>query len=279
MDDRFSRQSFLGENSNRILRESRVAIVGLGGGGSHVAQQLAHIGVGDIMLFDPDRVEDSNINRLVGATWDDVVQKTLKAETARRLISGVNPDAKVTCVEEVWQSRAALLRDRDVIFGCVDTLAGRRDLEAAARRYLTPYIDIGMDVHPVEGYFAISGQATLSMPGRPCLRCMGILRDDLLDQEARNYGAAGGKSQVIWPNGILASIAVGIFIQLVTPWHKKHLDCVYFEYDGNIQSVSESKRLMYMKNIICPHFRGFGEVGDPFWGKDFEIAESARVDR
>ena len=48
-----------------------------------------------------------------------------------------------------WQERPDLMDQCDVVFGCVDTFAGRRDLEAECRRYLIPYIDIGMDVHKV----------------------------------------------------------------------------------------------------------------------------------
>jgi hypothetical protein len=49
-----------------------------------------------------------------------------------------------------------------------------------------------------------------------CLRCMGIICDDVLERE--RYGAAGGRPQVVWPNGMLASAAVGIAVQLLTPW-------------------------------------------------------------
>lgn len=56
------------------------------------------------------------------------------------------------------------------------------------------------------------------MFGGPCLRCLGIVTEETLDEEGRNYGAAGGKPQVVWPNGLLASTAVGLFMPLVTPW-------------------------------------------------------------
>ena len=61
-----ARQSFLGQESTEILRKGHVGIVGLGGGGSHVAQQLAHIGVENFVLCDPDYYEDKNHNRTVG---------------------------------------------------------------------------------------------------------------------------------------------------------------------------------------------------------------------
>lgn len=122
-----------------------------------------------------------------------------------------------------------------------------------------------MDVHEVGGAFSVSGQVILSMPGCLCMRCLGFLRDDLLAREAENYGAAGGRPQVVWANGALASAAVGVFTRLFTPWHKEHANCVYLEYDGDNQTVTASNRLLYMRGKQCPHFSQFSELGDPFW--------------
>ena len=67
MPDWLLRQSFLGANSEEAFSKCHAAIIGLGGGGSHIAQQLAHLGVGNFVLFDPDHVEKTNLNRLVGS--------------------------------------------------------------------------------------------------------------------------------------------------------------------------------------------------------------------
>lgn len=147
MNERGKRQRFLGEDSTEILGRLRIAIVGLGGGGSHIAQQLAHIGVEHVVLMDPDRVEASNLNRLVGATVKDVEAKEWKARISSRTVRGVNPKARMVAVRKRWQERAELIRDCDVVFGCVDSFAARSELKKIARRYLVPYIDIGMDVH------------------------------------------------------------------------------------------------------------------------------------
>lgn len=267
MSERLKRQSFLGAESDRIFADCSVAIVGLGGGGSHVAQQLAHLGVEDFVLIDSDRgVEESNLNRLVGATAQDAIEGAKKTLVASRLIKGVSPKACVDCLDGKWQEFHQILRGCDIIFGCVDTYSDRQQLETAARRYLIPYIDIGMDVHDSDdGTFSISGQVILSMPGNLCMRCLGFIRDSLLKKEAENYGAAGARPQVVWANGILASLAVGVFTQLFTPWHNGHAACAYLEYDGNNQSVHTSNRLALMKGTVCPHFREFSDLGDPFW--------------
>ena len=81
-----SRQSFLGKGSGHVLTASRVGIVGLGGGGSHIAQQLAHVGIGNFVLIDFDHIEDSNLNRLVGATARDVKNGKAKVEILSKLI-------------------------------------------------------------------------------------------------------------------------------------------------------------------------------------------------
>lgn len=256
----------MGPDSDRILSGTRVAIIGLGGGGSHIVQQLAHIGVGDFFVVDPDMAEISNLNRLVGATYDDILEKRPKVVISERVIRGVNPKAKVISFKRDWKDISEHLRDLDVIFGCVDTFKDRNELENYARRYMIPFIDIGMDVHKENGIFRITGQVILSLPGQPCMKCLGFLSEDKLALEAAKYGDTGGRPQVVWPNGILASIAVGIFMQLVTPWHSDHQQIVYLEYDGNEPFVRKSHRLKALDHIHCRHFTDPTNFGDPFWG-------------
>lgn len=258
------RQSFLGSESDVLLERCHVGIIGLGGGGSHIAQQLAHVGVGVFSAFDHDKVEDTNLNRMVGATAEDVARQTYKVHVAQRLIMGVNPRARVCPIAKRWQTSAEQLRLCDVIFGCVDSLVERQQIETLARRYLIPYIDIGMDVHRMDQRFAIAGQVALSLPGEPCLRCFGIIREELLVEEAGRYGAAGGRPQVIWPNGGLASTAVGLFINLIAPWHDGQVPLL-LEYDGNAHTILPSQKLRYVTRGSCPHFAGLADLGDPFW--------------
>ncbi len=261
-----SRQSFLGANSPQVISSLQVAIIGLGGGGSHIAQQLAHIGVGSFVLVDFDHIEDSNLNRLVGATAKDVKRSRPKVDIIARQIKSVNPAAKVKKIAKPWQEVAENLRNCHAVFGCVDSFSCRRDLEVFARRYLIPYIDIGMDVHSLPGgENSISGQTVMSLPGELCLKCMGFLTDELIALEAHNYGAAGVKPQVVWPNGVLASMAVGLFMQMYTPWHRADHPKLYLEYDGNDCEVKLTPRWPYLEGKQCPHFNQVEDVGDPFF--------------
>jgi molybdopterin/thiamine biosynthesis adenylyltransferase len=259
---RFDRQSFLGADSDAVLAGTSVGLVGLGGGGSHVAQQLAHVGVGSYVLLDPDAIDETNLNRLVGGTVADVKVDRAKVEIAARLIAGVLPEAKIFKQRCSWQEAAEHLKAVDVIIGGVDSVRAKAEMEDFARRFLIPYIDMGMDVHALDAGFLVAGQVVLSMPGRPCLRCMGLVTNEALEEEARNYGAAGGKPQVVWPNGLLASAAVGLFTQLVCPWQAGATDSAYLEYDGNRGTLVPSQRFEHLRGRACPHFPAEA-TGDP----------------
>lgn len=267
MSDDISRQSFLGEKSDEILASCKVGIVGVSGGGSHIVQQLAHLGVENYVAIDPKPMATKHLHRIVGATTEDVSRKTPKAKIAERIIKGVRPRAKVDAFETTWQENQLYLRDRTTIFGCVDSYSEREQLERFCRRFLIPYIDVGMDVFALENSHHISGQTILSSAGHPCLRCMGIVTESSLAKEAAEYGAAGPKAQVVWPNGVLASTAVGLFVQLVCPWFKSSSASAYVEYNGNMPSLAPSPRMEFAIATTCPHY-STAEVGDPFFRLD-----------
>ena len=108
---RAARQSFLGEASEQIHTASEVAIVGVCGGGSHIAQQTAHVGVGRFLLLDDDHTDDPNLNRMVGSEPKHAEDKTPKVEVIRDLILRINPKAIVRAVGGKWQDHHLLLRD------------------------------------------------------------------------------------------------------------------------------------------------------------------------
>ncbi len=259
------RQSFLGPESEQIIQAARIAVIGLCGGGSHVSQQLAHIGFRNLVLVDHDSADDTNINRMVGLTATDAEAKALKTEVIARTILEVNPQANVEKFPCRWQACERVLRDCTAIFGCVDSFGQREQLERFARRFMIPYIDVGMDVSGTEGRYFITGQSILSLPGHTCMRCMGFLTEEVLAAEAGKYGAAGGKPQVVWPNGILASTAVGQLIGLLTPWNDELEVPLYLDYDGNRSIVTLNKRLAHIDQAACPHFVGRDALGDLEW--------------
>jgi molybdopterin-synthase adenylyltransferase len=262
--DRLERQSFLGPNSTQVLHNMTVGLIGLGGGGSHEVQQMAHLGIGGYVLVDPDTIDWTNTNRLVGGTLGDVECKRSKVYIAERIIRGLQPDARIKVVQGRWETVLEELKGCDIILGAVDSYVARDQIERFCRRFLIPYIDIGMDVLALgDDYeYLISGQVILSSPGHPCLWCCGFLDEEKLSKEAAQYGGAGGRPQVVWPNGVLASTAVGLLVQLVCPWHSEAMDFTYLVYDGNRGTVTPSPWVVALQSQTCPHFSA-SEVGDP----------------
>ena len=268
---RLDRQSFLGADSDAILDAATIGIVGLGGGGSHVVQQAAHMGIGGYVNADPDIIEETNTNRLIGGTLADVAVSMPKVTIAERLIRGLHPKARIISVQADWRDAADDLKRCDAIIGAVDGFKEREQLERFARRHLIPYIDIGMDVHELgKKGFLVSGQVILSMPGAPCMRCCGFITDERLEQEAKRYGAAGLRPQVVWSNGVLASTAMGLLTQVLTPWYPNPPKFVFLDYDGNKGTMTRNARMELLRDHVCPHHPA-DETGDPM----FDIRKQA----
>ncbi len=267
MDNKTDRQGFLGPNHREVLGDARVVLVGAGGGGSQIAQQLAHVGFGTVFALDPDFVGEENHNRQIGMIEEDITTHPFKVDIAERHTKKIRRSTKFIAIRERWQARAEVLRGCHLVFGCLDGFSEREQLEITCRRYLLPLIDIGMDVYGAGREYSISGQIILSMPGYYCLRCLGFINNDVLAREAAKYGQAGFQPQVVWPNGVLASTAVGLAVSLLTPWHRKHQPVIYLEYDGNSGTIATSNRLLelHRRRHVCPHFSQVSDLGDPFW--------------
>src|SRR5882672_11585793 len=107
MNSRYDRSiRFFGEEGQQKLRNTRAAIVGVGGVGSHMAQQLALLGVGSIALTDPEELDETNRNRYVTARACDNVPGTPKVDIGERLIKEINPLVEVVKVQDSLVSNA-----------------------------------------------------------------------------------------------------------------------------------------------------------------------------
>ena len=102
-----------------------------------------------------------------------------KIEIAARVIRAVNPDARIVMRKAKWQEVGDLLKGCDIIVGGLDHIGSKDELEAFCRRFMIPYLDMGMDVTalPGAGQSLVSGQVVLSMPGQPCLWCLQLVTD------------------------------------------------------------------------------------------------------
>lgn len=172
-DPRYARHmGFFGAEGQERIRSTLVAIVGLGGLGCHVAQQLAYLGVGGFILVDNDVVSESNLNRLIGAYPADVGAH--KVDVAQRMIETIQPEARVEAVQARFTAESPLSASRgiSVFFGCVDDDAARLELLRYVSLRGLPYIDLASDITP-HGEFG--GRVVFAKDGERCLSCLGEL--------------------------------------------------------------------------------------------------------
>ena len=254
MKARSTRQSFLGDDSDQILSATTVAVIGTSGGGSPLAQQLAHVGFGHVHLIDPAIAQEHHRHRLIGINSTFIENNAFKVEVVKTLMDNVNPEGKVFPHTVQWQEEHRILKECDLVFSCVDGYAARDEIERYVRSINLPLIDVGMDVNEFEHGYQICGQVIMSVPGSHCMRCFGFITDQLLAKEAGKYGSAGGHPQVSWPNGTLACTAIGMAMAYLLPWHRQ-LQCDrYLEYDGNMMTIKPSSRLSHLRNVVCQHY-------------------------
>lgn len=232
--DRFDRQIMIfGEAGQRRLSEMRVAVVGLGGIGSHVVQQLAHAGVRSMVLIDDDTVEESNLNRLIGATPDDVGRP--KTKIAQRQVSQITggeatviSPIQANVQDEVSQLHLATA---DLVLGCLDNDGASLIVNQLAKQLCLPYLDLGTGIHVSEDgdIRSAGGHLALVTPDGPCLTCMDLIDrqeaqyflsspEDRQDAQERGYtdGWDLPDPSVVGLNGTVASMAVDRVLEYST---------------------------------------------------------------
>ena len=135
---------------------SRVAVIGLGGLGGHVCESLARLGVGTILGADGDVFEETNLNRQIVCTTENIGQS--KAEQTQFHIGRINPAVNFEAYDMPVESIADdKLRQCDVICDCLDSISARRELMTRASENNVPLIH-----GAVAGW---CGQVCLCRPG------------------------------------------------------------------------------------------------------------------
>jgi molybdopterin/thiamine biosynthesis adenylyltransferase len=217
-----------GESGQRILAELTVGIAGLGGVGGMVAEYLARLGVGRLVLVDYDRLENANFNRSQGATRTEARTGAVKVTIYRRVTreGATCPEFKVSVFRESVAEAAGLkpLLDCDIIVGAADDAFARQVLDHAAYAHLIPVIDGGtiLRAAPSTLQFKVGkSQVAMAGPGHPCLECQGVYNQEeaTVARESAEWGryletageARGTKKQlrapsVICNNGLVASL-------------------------------------------------------------------------
>ena len=227
----FSRQELaLGARGHAQLRQLRIAVIGLGGIGSLVSMQLAHLGVGQLVLIDGDIVEASNLSRIVGAVQADI-GRSYKVAVAARYAQSLGFTRTEQHPQFLGPGHESLLAGCDVIVSCVDLQTPRALLNRLAYCHLVPVVDLG-NVFRVDEEGVIVGDAgrvVVLGPGRPCLACWGhldphALRIEALSPQERDAeirmgyieGAVEAQPSVIAFNTYVAGAGVVEVMRVVT---------------------------------------------------------------
>ena len=127
MDERFSRTEMLiGEEAMKKIRQSRVAVFGIGGVGGFVVEGLVRSGIGEIDLIDSDTVAITNINRQIIAT--DKTLGKYKVEAAKERAKEINPEIKINTRTAFFSSENENEFDfssYDYVIDAIDTVSSK----------------------------------------------------------------------------------------------------------------------------------------------------------
>lgn len=228
-----------GDGTIQMLKGLSVAVIGCSGTGSPVIEQLARLGVGELVLVDPDKVELKNLNRIINAKYEDALKKRYKVDVLKEAIESMGFGTKVlTFNKNIYSSKDAIKKvaSCDAIFSCVDTVDGRHISNLISSFYLIPLFDIGvrLDADGKGGIESINGTVNYIQPGKGSLysrevytaeqlSSAGALRRNpenyaMLEKEKYLKKAKTDSPAVISVNMFYASIAINDFLARIHPY-------------------------------------------------------------
>ncbi len=143
MNQQFHRtELLLGKTNIKLLQESRVAVIGLGGVGSYVAESLARAGICDMILIDFDKVNITNINRQLIALHSTIGEN--KTEVMRKRLTDINPEIKLHCISEFFsqENRLEYLKQADYIIDAIDSIGPKMGMIKDLIQLGIPHISV-----------------------------------------------------------------------------------------------------------------------------------------
>jgi molybdopterin/thiamine biosynthesis adenylyltransferase len=238
-----------GSSGQHLLRSAKIAIVGLGGIGSLVNEYLARLGVGELTLIDPDRLDTSNFSRVVGATAEDLPNATgklgtLKVEIAARVACDAQPHISTVLIQDDFslESIARQVVNCDYVFLAADTMRARLVFNAIVNQYFIPGVQLGSKITAnretgaLEAAYSVVRKVT---PGNGCLLCNQLIdstklagewktNEERLDQQ---YGTNVPNPSVITMNAVAAAYAVNEFLFYFTGLNHPGQRIPYLRFD------------------------------------------------
>jgi hypothetical protein len=230
-----------GQGTTARLRALAIAVVGCSGTGSIVIEQLTRLGVGKLVLIDPDRIEDRNLNRIINARKNHVVTQEYKVQALAAAIADMGLGTEVEPLPLTLGCGPAVeaAANCDVVIGCMDGVEGRHLLNRIATFYCLPYLDVGvkLEADGNGGIAMIAGSVHYLQPGRSSLLSRGVYTlDDVAAaelhrtdpalyarQKEEGYlrGVAEDRPAVISINMFFASLAVNELLARLHPYRNQ----------------------------------------------------------
>lgn len=195
--ERHSRQvMLLGKDGQSRLSKLSIGIVGIGGTGSCVAEQLARLGVAKLVLIDDDELEESNISRMYGTFPDQLRNSVIqifrrkmlpKVDVIGKHLQRIDPKLTVEAINGnvVVSDIASKLLSCDAILLCTDEHWGRSIVNQISYQYFIPVVNMGVRVDaPNDVIIAAAGDVHTLGPDKPCLWCYGYLNSSRIAAES-----------------------------------------------------------------------------------------------
>jgi molybdopterin/thiamine biosynthesis adenylyltransferase/proteasome lid subunit RPN8/RPN11 len=163
-----------GKDLQILLKRLTIGVVGAGGTGSAVIEQLIRLGVGHLIVADGQRLEESNVSRVYGSSVSDSGRPKVEIQEAHATRIGLGTEISILPKDITFPSAFKQLRACDLIFGCTDDQWGRSLLSRLAIYYYIPVFDMGVRIDSADCVlFSVQGRVTTLMPGTACLFCRG----------------------------------------------------------------------------------------------------------
>jgi len=229
------------------LHQAKVAVVGAGGVGSLLVEYLARLGIGSLVVIDPEHIDISNLSRVVGASIKDVTGETirkswrhwpilkalfhtrnepsLKIDIARNVAKQANANILYQGIAGDFAKNfvAKQVLDCDFLFLAADSMSARLVFNAIVQQYYIPGIQIGSLIATdkaggeLERVFSVTRWST---PGIGCLWCSDSIDRYQLALEAKSdaqraeqaYGTDISNPSVITVNAVGAASAANDFL-------------------------------------------------------------------
>lgn len=186
-----------GEAGQKILSRLNVGLAGQGGVGGMLAEHLARLGVGSLVLVEYDRLEEANFNRSQGAKREEAKSKLPKVELYSRIAkqSATAPNFRISAHRASVAEKQGLLPllDCDVIVCAADDAFARQVLDHASYAHLIPVIDGGTTLiaNPLTMQLqAGKSQVVTAGPGHACLECQKVYtrEEATIARESSSWG-------------------------------------------------------------------------------------------